>query len=156
MNIIIQIRNVYYQWLAVCIEHTVDRKLSKVLCFIISNLLSIHRQSLRKVTVAIQETYRTQINIAVGSFFQVVTGQYTQTTGIYFQDTAQTIFHTEIGNRRTLAIRLHIHVVSKFRINFIHPSQNHLVFCQSFQLFIAHAFQQQHRVLSTFFPKFRI
>ena len=34
--------------------------------------------------------------------------------------------------------------------------QNYLVFCQSFQLLIAHTFQQQHRILSTFFPKFRI
>ena len=156
VNIIIQVRNVYYQRLAVCVHYAVDRKLTEVLCFVVCDLLSVHGQRLGKVTVTVQETYRTQIHIAVGSFFQIVTGQHTQTTGIYFQDAAQAIFHAEIGYRRTLFIRLHIHVISEFRINFIHSSQNHLVFCQSFQLFIAHTFQQQYRILSTFFPKFRI
>ena len=64
----------------------------------------------------------TQINIAVGSLFQIVTSQYAQTTGIYFQDAAQAIFHAEISYRWALLIRLHIHVISEFRINFIHSS----------------------------------
>ena len=156
MYIIIQIRNIHHQRLTIRIHHTVDRKLAEVLRFVVGNLLPIHRQRLSKVTVTIQETYRTKIYIAVRSFFQVVTGQYTQTTGIYFQDAAQTIFHAEISYRRTVFIRLHIHVISEFCINIIHSPQNHLVFCQRFQLLIAHTFQQQHRVLATFFPKFRI
>ena len=156
MHIIVQIRNIHYQRLTIRIHHSVDRKLTEVLCFIVSNLLTIHRQRLSKVAVTVQETYCTKIYIAVRSFFQVVASQYTQTTGIYFQDATQTIFHAEIGYRRTILIRLHIQIISEFCINIIHSSQNYLVFCQSFQLLIAHTFQQQHRILSTFFPKFRI
>ena len=156
MYIIVQIRNIHYQRLTICIHHTIDRKLTEVLCLVVSNLLSIHRQRLSKVAITVQKTYCTKIYIAVRSFFQVVASQYTQTTGIYFQDAAQTIFHAEIGNRRTFCIRFHVQIISEFCINFIHSSQNHLIFCQSFQLLIAHTFQQQHRILSTFFPKFRI
>ena len=122
MNKIIKIRNVNYQRLTIGIHYAFNRKLTEVLCLVVGNLLSIHRQRLSKVAVTIQETYRTQINIAVGSLFQIVTSQYTQTTGIYFQDAAQAIFHTEISDRWALLIRLHIHVISEFRINFIHSS----------------------------------
>ena len=80
MNKIIKIRNVNDQRLTIGIHYTFNRQLTEVLRFVVGNLLSIHRQRLSKVTVTIQETYRTQINIAVGSFFQIVTSQYTQTT----------------------------------------------------------------------------
>ena len=88
MYIIVQIRNIHYQRLTIRIHHSVDRKLTEVLCFIVSNLLTVHRQRLSKVAVTVQETYCTKIYIAVRSFFQVVASQYTQTTGIYFQDAA--------------------------------------------------------------------
>ena len=88
MNKIIKIRNVNYQRLTIGIHYTFDRKLTEVLCFVVGNLLSIHRQRLSKVAVTVQETYCTKIYIAVRSFFQVVASQYTQTTGIYFQDAA--------------------------------------------------------------------
>ena len=79
MNKIIKIRNVNYQRLTIGIHYAFNRKLTEVLCLVVGNLLSIHRQRLSKVAVTIQETYRTQINIAVGSLFQIVTSQYAQT-----------------------------------------------------------------------------
>ena len=98
MYVIIHIRHIYYQRFAVCIRHAVNRELSEVLCLVIGNLLSVHRQGLCKVTIAIQETYCTQIYITVRSFFQIVAGQYTQTTGIYFKNMIQTIFHAKVSH----------------------------------------------------------
>ena len=60
---------------------------------------------------------------------QQIANYEAQNFGIYFQDAAQAIFHAEKSYRWALLIRLHIHVISEFRINFIHSSQNHFVFC---------------------------
>jgi len=50
----------------------------EVLRFIDGNLLTFHRKSLSKITVAVEKTHGCHGNIAVGSFFQVIAGQYAQ------------------------------------------------------------------------------
>ena len=156
MYIVVQIGNIHDHLIAVLVEYTVDRQLAEVLSFVIGNLLTIHRQSLREVTVTIEETYRTQVNIAVRSFLQVIAGQYAQTTRIYFQNVIQTIFHTEIGHGGTLLVGLHIHICTELRVYIIHSAQDNLIIRKRFKFSIAHTFQQKHGILSYLFPQSRV
>ena len=153
---VVQIRNVYHYLIAVLIQHTVDRQLTEVLSFVVGNLLTIHRESLCEVAIAIQETDCTKVNIAIGSLFQVVAGKDTQTTGIYLKYLVQTIFHAEISNRRTFLVRFHIHVCSELRIHVVHSLQNNFVVCECFEFCITHSFQQKDGVMTYFFPQSRI
>ena len=156
MHVVVQIRNIHYHLLALLIQYTVDGQLAKVLCLVIGNLLAVHRQCLCKVTVAVQETDCTQVGVAIGSFFQVVTGKYTQTAGIYLKYMAQTILHTEISHGRALAVRLHIHVCAELGVYVIHSAQNNFVICECLEFSITHTFQQKYGVLSHFFPESRV
>ena len=65
MNLIVCIRNIDYQWVAVLVKLTLDRQASEVLSLIISNLLSVHRQTLLKISETIQETNCTHVYIRV-------------------------------------------------------------------------------------------
>ena len=118
--------------------------------------LSMDGQSLGEITVTVQETYGTQVYVAVGSLFQIVAGKYAQTTGIYLKYMIQTVFHTEICNGRTIAVGFYIHVIAELGIYIFHSAQNNLIFSKRLKLGIAHTFQQQNRVLSYFFPKSRV
>ncbi len=154
--VVVQVRNVHYHLLALLVQYTINRQLSEVLRLVVGNLLAVHRQGLGKVTVAIQETDCTQVNVTVGSLFQVVAGKYAQTTGIYLKYVVQTILHAEIGNRRTLAVRCHIHVCTELGIYVFHSAQNNLIVGKRFQFGITHALQQKYGVLSHFFPEGRV
>ena len=153
MNKIIQIRNIYNHLIAILVHHSLDGQLTEVLSFVVGNLLAIHREGLCKVTVTIQETYCTKVNVAIGSLFQVVAGKNAQTTGIYLKYLAQTILHAEISNRRTLFVRFYIHVCSELSVNVIHSLQNDFVVCKSFEFSITHSFQQEDGVMTNFFPQ---
>ena len=156
MYVVIQVRNIDYNLLSVFVQYTVERQLAEVLGFVVGNLLSVHRQGLGEITVTVQETYGTQVYVAVGSLFQIVAGKYAQTTGIYLKYMIQTVFHTEICNGRTIAVGFYIHVIAELGIYIFHSAQNNLIFSKRLKLGIAHTFQQQNRVLSYFFPKSRV
>ena len=108
------VRNLQYHRFAVSLHYLSKGQCVEVLRFVIGNLLSVHRQRLGKVTVAIQETYCCQVDVAVAGFFQIVTSQYTQAAGIDFQHVGQTIFHAEIGNRWFCLIRLDIYIILEY------------------------------------------
>ena len=156
MYVVIQVRNIDYNLLSVFVQYAVERQLAEVLGFVVGNLLSVHRQGLGEITVTVQETYGTQVYVAVGSLFQIVAGKYAQTTGIYLKYMIQTVFHTEICNGRTIAVGFYIHVIAELGIYIFHSAQNNLIFSKRLKLGIAHTFQQQNRVLSYFFPKSRV
>ena len=80
MNEIIQIRNIHNHLITILIHHALDRQLTEVLSFVVGNLLTIHRESLCKVTVTIQKTDCAKVYIAIRSLFQVVAGKNAQTT----------------------------------------------------------------------------
>ena len=75
MYVVIQVRNIDYNLLSVFVQYAVERQLAEVLGFVVGNLLSVHRQSLGEITVTVQETYGTQVYVAVGSLFQIVAGK---------------------------------------------------------------------------------
>ena len=138
--VVIQIGNVHNNLVAVFIQYTVNRQLAEVLGFVVGNLLAVHSQCLSKITVTIQETDSAQVYITVRSLFQIVAGKYTQTTGIYLKYMIQTVLHAEICNRRTIAIRFHIHIIAELGIYIFHSTQNHFIFSECFELSIAHTF----------------
>ena len=139
--LIIQIRYFYNHWIAIGIQLTLNRQAAEILCLVICNLLPIHGQSLRKITITIKETDRTHVYVAIGSLFQIVAGQYPQATGIYLQHVVQTVLHTEIGYRRTCLVRLHVHVFTESGIYVVHFTYHRTVFRQFFHLLITETFQ---------------
>ena len=65
MYIIVQIRNIDYHRLTVFVHYAVNWQATEVLSVIVSNLLAIHSKALCEITVTVQETNTTHINIAV-------------------------------------------------------------------------------------------
>ena len=64
--------------LTVLVHHLLDRKLVEVLGFIVGDLLSVNREGLGKITVAVEETYGRHINTAVRCFLDIVAGKYSK------------------------------------------------------------------------------
>ena len=127
MHIVIQVRNVDDDLLAILIQHAVDGQLTEVLSLIVGNLLTVHGQSLREIAVTVEEAHATHVDVAVRSLFQVVAGQYAQTTGIYFEHMRQAILHAEVGYRRTLLVGLHIHIVAELGVDSIQTAQDDFI-----------------------------
>ena len=127
MNIIIEVGHVHDDLLAILVEHAVDRQLAEVLRFVVGYLLSIHGQGLREVTVTIKEAHAAHVDVAVRSLFQVVAGQYAQTTGIYFEHMRQAVLHAEVGYRRTLLVGLHVHIVAELGVDSIQTAQDDFI-----------------------------
>ena len=98
VNLIVGVRHINHQWIAVLVKLTLDRQRTEVLCLVVGNLLSVHRQTLGKVSETIEETNGTHIDIRVGSLLHIVTGQHTQTTTIDLQGRVNTILHAEVGH----------------------------------------------------------
>ena len=113
------IRHFDHQRLAIFVLHLRDGQTVEVLRLVVGHLLTVHRQRLCKVTVAIEETDGRHVDIAVGRLFQVVAGQNTQTSRIDFQVVGQAVFHAEIGHRRFFRGRFRIDVSAKFGINVV-------------------------------------
>ena len=82
--------------LAIITEYLFDRQLIEVLGLIVGYLLAIQRESLGEVSMTIKETYGRHVDTTVRSLLDVVTGENSETTGIYFKTIAKSIFHTEI------------------------------------------------------------
>ena len=80
VNLIVHVRHVDNHWLAVLVEHALYRERVEVLCVVLGNLLTVHRESLLEVAIAIEETYTAHVNVGVGSLLHVVAGEHTETT----------------------------------------------------------------------------
>ena len=85
MHIIVEVRHIDHQRIAILVELALHRQATEVLGFVVGHLLSVHRQTLGEVAVTIQETDGTHIDIGVRSLLHIVTCQHTQTTGIDLQ-----------------------------------------------------------------------
>ena len=99
---VICIRYIYNQRIAVFIKLTDNGQGVEVLCIVVGNLLSFNGKTLLEVAIAIEETDGTHVDIRVGCFLHIVTCQHAKTSRVDFQHLIETVFHTEIGNGRTL------------------------------------------------------
>ena len=116
-----------------CVTHGRDGQLVEVLRLVGSLLGTLSRQTLRKVTVAVQETYGGHRNVLVRSLLQVVTGQDTQTTRVDLQRRVQTVLHREVRNRRSTLGGLLLHVGAELRIDLIELREELLVLLELLQ-----------------------
>ena len=151
MYLIIHIRNVDNEWIAVLVKLALDRKRIKVLCLIVGNLLTVHTQALSKVSETIKKTNGAHINVRIGSFLQIVASEHSKTTRINLQHLVQTKFHTEVGNRSTLAVGFHIHIFTEKLVNILHVLHDFLIFHNLFLAIVTQAFQKKHRIMVHFF-----
>ena len=85
VNLIIGIRHVDNQRVAVLVELTLDGQRAEVLALIVGNLLSVHRQALCEIAEAIEKTDGAHVDVGVGSLLHIVTSQHSQTTRINLQ-----------------------------------------------------------------------
>ena len=69
MHRVIGERNVDNDLIAVLIEYALDGHAIEVLRFVIRNLLSVHRQGLAEIAVAVKETDSAHIYVRVGASF---------------------------------------------------------------------------------------
>ena len=141
---------------AVFADNRLCRNLEEVLCGVVSDLIALRGKSLRKITVPVKQTYRHQIHVHIGSFLQIVAGQYTQTTGINLQRGVQSILHTEICHRRLRALVLFLHIGIELVDYTVHSGEEILILCKLVISLKAYFIQNFHRVMPRFMPQFCI
>ena len=90
------IRNLKHHGMTIGIHNLLNGKLVEVLRLVVSDLLTVNRKSLCKITVTIKEAHSGHIHAAVACFLNVVAGEHTKTAGVYFKTVAETILHREI------------------------------------------------------------
>ena len=100
MNLVIHVRHIYDEMVAVGIELSLDRQRIEVLGLVVGNLLSVHAERLLEIAKSVEESHCTHIDIAVGSLLQVIAGKHTQTAGVNLQHLIETILHAEISHGR--------------------------------------------------------
>ena len=120
MNLIVHVRHIHDNLVAVLVHHALNRQRVEVLCIILGDLLTVHAQALCEVTVTIKEADTAHVNIAVGGLFHVVAGEHAKTAGVDLQHLVQAILHGEVGHRRTAAVGLDIHVSTELGIDILH------------------------------------
>ena len=97
MHLIVVIRYIDYHWVTVLVELALNGQAVEVLCLVVGNLLSIHRETLCEVSETIEETDSAHINIRVRSLLYIVTSKHTQTTTVNLQGRVDTILHAEVS-----------------------------------------------------------
>ena len=65
MNLIVWEGHIDDDLVAVFIEHTLNWQTVEILGIVVGNLLAVHRERLGEITIAIQETNGTHVDIAV-------------------------------------------------------------------------------------------
>ena len=84
VNIIVCVRHIDDERIAVLIELALNGQGVEVLRLVVGNLLAVHREALGEVSKTIHETYGTHVDIRVGGLFHIVAGKHAQTARIDF------------------------------------------------------------------------
>ena len=95
---------------AVFVTHGRDGQLVEVLSLVGGLLRTLGRETLREVSVAVEQTYGRHRDVLVRGLLQVVAGQDAQTARVDFQRRVQTVLHREVGDARGACGRLLGHV----------------------------------------------
>ena len=156
VNLIVVVRYVDHQRITILVKLTLDRQRTEVLCLIVGNLLSVHRQALSEIAETIEETNGTHIDIRVRSLLHIVTSQHTQTTRVDLQGRVHTVLHTEVGNRGALCIGLHVHIFTELPIDILDALHQSLILYDSLLALKAETLQQHHGIMSHFVIDFNI
>ena len=156
MNLIVHIRYIDDNRVAILIQNTLQRERIEVLSIIIGNLLTIHAQRLLEITISVEETNGTHIHVAIRCLLQVVTSKHTKTTRVDFNHLVDTILHAEVSYRWALSIRLHIHILAEHLIDVLNLSHCLLILNNSFLAVVAQTLQEQYWVSIALLVQIRI
>ena len=148
--------NVNDHLLALAVEDALDGHAVEILRFVFCNLLSVHREGLCEVTVTIEETYGSHVNVGVRSLLYIVAGKDAETTGVDLHVVIHTILHAEIGYAGTVGALGLVHIVAELLVDAVHASHQVLVGAHHLQTLVADAVQQFNGVLLHFAPDFGV
>ena len=154
MNLIVHVRHIHNNGVAVLIEHALDGQRVEVLCVIVGYLLSVHAERLLEVAVAIEEADGTHVDVAVRSLLYIVAGEHAETARIDLQHLVDSILHAEVGNRSTFLVGLNVHVGAEHLVNVLNALHDGLVLNDSFLALVAQTLKEQHGVASYLFVEF--
>ena len=79
MDCIIVIGHINDNLIAVGIEFAFDRQCGEHLGLVVGNLLSVHREGLSEVAIAIEEAHGAEVDVGVAGFLHIVAGQNAKT-----------------------------------------------------------------------------
>ena len=99
-----------HQGSAIVVTHQREGQVLKVLCLILSHLLSVSGDLLIKVAVAIEEADTHHIGAEVTRLLDVVACQDPETTGVDLEDIGDPILHAEVGDRGEVVPHRLIHI----------------------------------------------
>jgi hypothetical protein len=133
-----------------------DGEVSEVLRLVVSDLLPLGRERLGEITIAIEEADGGHIDIAVGSLFDIVTGEDTETTGIDLEDMGETILHGEISDRRFFLVLGSVHVCTELIVGLVELLHELLIFGELDHLIIADGIEQHHGVGAGAMPSIEV
>ena len=142
--------------LALVVENALDGHAVEILRLVFCNLLSVHREGLCEVTVTIEETYGSHVNVGVGSLLDIVAGKDAEATGVDFHVVIHTILHAEIGYAGTVGALGLVHIVAELLVDAVHASHQVLVGAHHLQTLVADAVQQFNGILLHFAPDFGV
>ena len=147
------IRNLMNQLLAILVQNGLDGKLVEVLCLVIGNLLTVHREGLGEVAVAVKETHSGHVHAAVAGLLDIVTGQDAQATRINLDGVAQAVFHAEVGNRRDVLAQGLLHVFLIKLIGAVDAGHHSRIGLDSGDFLVREALKRLHGVLAGGTPR---
>ena len=150
------VRHFMNQLISMLVEDRLDGKLVEVLGLVVGNLLSIHRQGLGKVTIAIQEPHGGHVDTAVAGLLDIVTGKDTQATRIYLEGVAQAVLHAEVGNRREVGAQRLLHVFLIELVGAVDAGHHGRILLDGFNLLVGQALEHLHGVLAGSAPRVTI
>ena len=146
--VIVHVRYLDHQRFTILVELAHNGQRTEVLGLVVSNLLTVHRQALCEVAETIEETDGAHVDVGVRSLLHIVTGQHTQTAAVDLQGRVETVFHAEIGHRRALGVRLHIHILAELRIDILDALHECFVFQDFLLAGIGEALKQHDGIVS--------
>ena len=151
-----RIRNLDHHIRPVLFFHLGNRQVVEVLRLVVRDLLAFRTQGLGEITIAIEETDGSHIDVAVRRLFDIVAGENTQTTRVDLEYVRQTILHREISDRRFLLVFRRIHIGAEVRVNGIQMVHEFCVLGQLHHSVVAEDVQQNNRVRVGAMPSFGI
>ena len=150
------IRHLENHLLSIFINHWFNGKVIEILRLVIGYLLSIHREGLGEIAIAIKETNSGHIDAAVTCLLDIVTGEDTQATRVYLESVAQSILHAEIGHRGDILAHGLAHIFLEVIIDSVDFCHKLFVFAKLLKLRGRHLIEHHHGVLTRSAPYFAV
>ena len=124
MNLIVHVGYVDDKGLAVLVQLLLDGQAAEVLGLVVSDLLTVHRERLCEIAVAIEESDSHQVDIRVAGLLDLVAGEDAQAARVDLKHLVQTVFHAEVGHGGAIGAGLDVHVCAELLVGVIHALED--------------------------------